>query len=90
MKAFNTTFASRYAAPAEDGSPLDVFLAGDDAAAKRVVQEFAGSLGFRSVDAGGLRLARSLEEMAFLNIVLNAANGLPFRSACKLVGAVAA
>ena len=88
VKAFNTTFASRYAAPTEDGAPVDVFLAGDDPAAKQRVGEFAGSLGFRAVDAGGLRLARSLEEMAFLNIALNAGNGLPFRSAWRLVGPV--
>lgn len=62
---------------------------GDDPAAKQTVGEFAGSLGFRAVDVGGVRLARSLEEMAFLNITLNAGNGLPFRSAWKLVGPVA-
>lgn len=88
VKAFNTTFASRYAAPTEDGAPVDVFLVGDNSAAKRTVGEFARSLGFRVIDAGGLRLARSLEEMAFLNISLNAGNGLPFHSAWKLVGPV--
>jgi hypothetical protein len=38
------------------------------------------SLGYRVVDAGGLRMARTLEEMAFLSITLNAASGW------KLVG----
>ncbi len=90
VKAFNTVFASRYAEPLEDGAPIDALIAGDDAAAKRAVAAFAGSLGLRAVDVGGLRLARALEEMALLNIRLNAAGGLPFRSAWRLVGPVTA
>ncbi|WP_299735110.1 NAD(P)-binding domain-containing protein, partial [Pseudonocardia sp. 73-21] len=86
VKAFNTVFAGRHADPAEDGTPLDAFIAGDDAAAKTVVAGFAGSLGYRPIDVGGLRMARALEEMAFLNISLNANNGLPWQSAWKLVG----
>ncbi len=86
IKAFNTTFAARYADPTENGTPLDVHLAGDDAAARRTVGEFVTSLGFRPVDAGRMRFARALEEMAFLNISLNATHGLPFRSAWQLVG----
>jgi 8-hydroxy-5-deazaflavin:NADPH oxidoreductase len=89
VKAFNTVFASRYAAPAEQGTPLQVLLAGDDAAAKALVADLAGSLGFAPVDAGGLRYARSLEEIAFLNISLNAANGWAWQSAFQLVGPTA-
>ena len=81
VKAFNTIFASRHAAPTEDGMPLDAFIAGDDSAAKTTVAELATSLGYRPIDAGGLRMSRSLEEMAFLNITLNAANGWPWQSA---------
>ena len=87
VKAFNTIFAARYAAPAEDGQPLDVLIAGDDADAKAVVAAFAASLGFRALDVGGMRFARSLEEMALVNIAMNAANGWPWRSAWRLVGA---
>ena len=86
VKAFNTIFASRHAAPTEDGMPLDAFIAGDDSAAKTTVAELATSLGYRPIDAGGLRMSRSLEEMAFLNITLNATNGWPWQSAWKLVG----
>ena len=86
VKAFNTIFAGRHAHPVEDGTPLDAFIAGDDMAAKEKVGELASSLGYRVVDAGGLRMARTLEEMAFLNITLNAANGWPWQSAWKLVG----
>jgi NADPH-dependent F420 reductase len=90
VKALNTVFASRYANPTEDGKPLAALVAGDDAAAKATVSELVESLGFRPVDAGSLRYARSLEEIAFLNISLNAANGWTWQSHFALVGPTAA
>jgi len=86
VKAFNSIFAARHANPAEDGTPLDAFIAGDDADAKKLVGEFANSLGYRTIDAGGLRMARALEEISFLNISLNASNGWAWQSGWKLVG----
>ena len=81
VKAFNTIFAARLDSPTEGGEPLDVLIAGDDADAKATVGALAGSLGFKVIDAGGLRMARTLEEMAFLNISLNAGNGWAWQSA---------
>lgn len=89
VKAFNTIFAARHASPTESGEPLDAFIAGDDTAAKTTVGELAQSLGYRVIDAGSLRMARSLEEMAFLNISLNASNGWAWQSGWKLVGPTA-
>lgn len=86
VKAFNTILAARHAHPTDNGTPLDGFHAGDDEAAKAKVAELIESLGYRPVDAGGLRMARALEEMAFLNISLNARNGWSWQSAWKLVG----
>jgi 8-hydroxy-5-deazaflavin:NADPH oxidoreductase len=86
VKALNTVFASRYAAPTEDGQPLDAFLAGDDERAKGAVTELVSSLGLRPVDLGGLRMARTLEELAFANISLNATRGWSWQSAFRLVG----
>lgn len=86
VKALNTVFASRYASPSEGGQPLDALIAGDDGAAKGTVGELVESLGFRPVDAGSLRMARTLEEVAFLNISLNATNGWTWQSAFRLVG----
>jgi hypothetical protein len=86
VKSLNTVFASRYPSPTEDGQPLDALVAGDDADAKATVAQLVDSLGFRSVDAGGLRMARALEEIAFLNISLNAGNGWSWQSAFQLVG----
>ena len=90
VKAFNTVFASRYATPAEQGDPLTVLVAGDDARAKSTVAELASSLGFSSLDAGNLRFARTLEELAFLNISLNAGNGWVWQNHFQLVGPTAA
>lgn len=89
VKAFNTVFASRLGQPGEDGQPLDGYYAGDDEDAKRVAADLLASLGFRPIDAGGLRMARSLEELAFLNITLNARHGWPWRSGWRLAGPTA-
>jgi predicted dinucleotide-binding enzyme len=86
VKALNTLLASRYATPSENGRPLDAFIAGDDAAAKAVVAQFTESLGLRPVDVGALRKARSLEEMAFVNITVNAGNGWVWQTGWQLAG----
>ena len=86
VKAFNTIFASRHSNPTEGGEPIDAFYAGDDEGAEETVADLLQSLGYRPIDAGGLRMARTLEEMAFLNISLNARNGWAWQSAYKLVG----
>ena len=90
IKAFNTIFASRHGNPSEGDQPLDAFIAGDDADAKGKVEQLAESVGYRVIDAGSLRMARSLEEMAFLNISLNAGNGWAWQSGWKLVGPTSA
>ena len=60
VKGFNTLFASRHESPSEDGQPLDAFLAGDDEGAKQTVATLASSLGYRPVDAGSLRMSRTI------------------------------
>ncbi len=90
VKAFNTVFAGNQAEAEVDGVQLDGFVAGDDADAKQVVTELLEHVGYRVIDVGGLSAARYLEGMAFLNIALNAQNGLPWQSGWKLVGPLAA
>ena len=90
VKAFNTVFASRYTAPSEQTAPLTVLIAGDDAAAKGTVAELTTSLGFAPLDAGSLRFARTLEELALLNITLNAGNNWVWQNHFQLVGPTAA
>lgn len=86
VKAFNYAFASRMADPNVDGSRLDGYVAGDDPAAKQKAIELAESIGFRPIDAGPLTMARALEAMALLNIMLQIQNGWPWQSGWKMIG----
>jgi hypothetical protein len=87
VKAFNTLFASNQVAPSVDGIQLDGFVAADDAAARAAVLELVDSIGLRAIDAGPLGRAQQLEQLAFLNIVLNATNGWSWQSGWRLAGA---
>jgi predicted dinucleotide-binding enzyme len=73
VKAFNTLFSQVLAR----GEHLDVFIAADDAEAKARVSAFVESLGLRSLDAGALAMARSLEAAGLL-VVGVARNGAGF------------
>ena len=57
VKAFNTVFG----VVLNQGRPLDVFIAGDDARAKAAVAEFIESVGLRPLDTGDLNMAHWLE-----------------------------
>jgi hypothetical protein len=52
-----------------------VFLAGDDAEAKKLVSDVASAAGFRPVDAGPLRNAPLLENLGILWIHLATVGG---------------
>jgi predicted dinucleotide-binding enzyme len=87
VKAFNTAFASHHADPQVDGTNVDAFVAGDDAEAKKAVLRLAEQIGFRPVDAGGIKMARALEGMALLNIQLNMrGEDWSWQSGWKLLG----
>jgi 8-hydroxy-5-deazaflavin:NADPH oxidoreductase len=69
VKAFNTIFADNLTEDRK--TDVTVFVAGDDAEARRVVHELATSSGFDSVvETGPLMTSRYLEAMAHLNIQL--------------------
>jgi predicted dinucleotide-binding enzyme len=70
VKAFNTVFRHVL----EKGRP-DVFIAGDSAQAKGSVETFVKSLGLRSLDVGGLKMAHWLEGAGLLTVGL-ANNGV--------------
>ncbi|MET0450194.1 MAG: NAD(P)-binding domain-containing protein [Mycobacterium sp.] len=70
VKAFNTQFSHVLAAGALAGTTLDVFVAGDDVAAKTRVASFIGSLGLRAWDVGPLRVAQTLEHVCMLTLGL--------------------
>jgi predicted dinucleotide-binding enzyme len=86
VKAFNTIFAANQDDPRLEGIQLDGFVAGDDGTAKQQVLGMVRSLGFRPMDAGPLTMARALEGMATLNIVLNMTNDWSWQSGWKLLG----
>ena len=70
VKAFNTTGAKNMLEPNYRGVALDMFICGDDEAAKRVVSGLAKDLGFATVDCGPLSNASLLENLALLWIQL--------------------
>jgi predicted dinucleotide-binding enzyme len=78
VKAFNPVFAQVLAAGPDfgNGQTVTVFVASDSAAGKQTVVELAKSLGFQTIDAGGLKNARYLEPLAGLNIYLGYGAGL--------------
>jgi NADPH-dependent F420 reductase len=75
IKGFNTFGAEFHKNPSHAGTPAQVFFAGDDAAAKKTFADVAGRAGFRPVDAGPLRNAAVLENLAMLWIHLAMAAG---------------
>ena len=75
VKAFNTIGFESYATARERAVPASMFVAGDDAEAKRVAMDLAGQLGFAPEDAGGLANARSLEMMVPVWFALALAHG---------------
>ena len=86
VKAFNYAFAARMAEPVVSGTRLDGFVAGDDQAAKDKVLELVESIGFRPIDAGPLVMARALESMGLLIIMLQIKHSWPWQNGWKLVG----
>jgi predicted dinucleotide-binding enzyme len=70
VKAFNTFGAEFHERPELGSTAADLYLAGDDAAAKGTVGELGRTLGFEVVDVGPLRNAQHLESLAILWIHL--------------------
>jgi len=75
VKGFNTFGAEFHKEPGRAGVPAQVFLASDDAAAKKLVSDVATTGGFHPVDAGPLRNAGVLENLAILWIHLATVGG---------------
>src|SRR3954466_12461945 len=84
-KAFNTTFAGTLAEGTVGGQPLDVFIAADDADAKRSVSRLVEDGGMRPVDAGPLARAPEPAALRHLHMTLQEPLGTGFGSAVKIV-----
>lgn len=85
VKAFNTTFAATLVAGQVAGQTLDVFIAGDDDAAKQTVAQFVKAGGLNAIDVGGLDRARQLEALGLLGITLQFRLNTGFATAWKLI-----
>jgi predicted dinucleotide-binding enzyme len=78
LKAFNTNFAATLASGQAGNNPTTVLVAGDDADAKALLSDIVTAGGLRAIDAGGLKRARELEALGFLQITLAAADKTPW------------
>ena len=70
VKAFNTIFAELLPNEARQGrsAPVQVFVAGDDEAAKKVVSDLIAKTGFEPIESGALSNSRYLEPVGEINI----------------------
>lgn len=76
VKAFNTTGAANLTDPDYPQGRVTMLLAGDDAAAVETVRALAAESGFEPIAVGPLKLARQLEQLAWLWIHLAYKAGL--------------
>jgi 8-hydroxy-5-deazaflavin:NADPH oxidoreductase len=66
VKAFNTVGHAHMVNPQFPGGPPDMFICGNDRAAKSTVTEIVTGFGWGTVDIGGIEGARLLEPMCVL------------------------
>jgi 8-hydroxy-5-deazaflavin:NADPH oxidoreductase len=85
VKGFSTFGAEFHLDPSVGGTSIDVPLAGDDADAKAQVSAIAQAAGFTPLDAGPLRNAAVLENLAILWIHLALKGGPGREVAFKLL-----
>jgi predicted dinucleotide-binding enzyme len=74
-KAFNTIGFENMSTARERLAPAAMFVAGDDAEAKRVALDLATQVGFIAEDAGPLANAKPLEEMVKVWLALTQRHG---------------
>ncbi len=86
VKAFNGVFWQQiHSDPAPTEQRPDVFMAGDDAAAKQIAAQWIEAAGYHAVDAGPAKNARHLENLAFFVIEMAYGQGMGPGVGLKLV-----
>lgn len=66
VKAFNTVGNAHFFKPKFPGGPPDMFICGNDAAAKKAVADLCTAFGWPAIDIGGIEGARLLEPLCIL------------------------
>jgi len=84
VKAFNTVGNAFFFRPQFPGGPPDMFIAGNDDAAKRQVGDILRDFGWGVVDVGGIESSRYLEAMCMV-WVLSAIRGGSWNQAFKML-----
>ena len=69
VKAFNSVGNAYMVHPQFPGGPPDMFICGNDQAAKQTVQDICVAFGYPATDLGGIEMARYLEPLAMVWIV---------------------
>ena len=85
VKALNTVFAANQSTGQIGKEQLTLFVAGDQAKAKKTVMRLGKDIGFEPIDAGPLKNARYLEPMAMFIIDLGYVLGMGTNIGYKLV-----
>lgn len=75
VKAFNTTGFENMTTARDRASRAAMFVAGDDADAKRTAMALAEAIGFEPYDAGPLANAKPLEEMVKVWLAMTGEHG---------------
>jgi predicted dinucleotide-binding enzyme len=69
VKAFNTIGNQHMFRPDFPGGPPDMFICGNDAAAKQTVERLLSEFGWPAIDLGGIEASRYLEALAMIWIL---------------------
>lgn len=75
VKAFNTAGNRTYVNPSYAGGPPDMFICGNDDAAKATVAELCKGLGWGTIDIGGIEGSHYLEAMCIVWVLHGARSG---------------
>jgi len=75
VKAFNTAGNGLFYKPQFQGGPPDMFIAGNDAGAKKIVAQICEAFGWGVIDVGGIESSRHLEPMCLVWVLHGALSG---------------
>ncbi len=84
VKVFNTVGNAHMVDPKFPGGPPDMFLCGNDEAARKTAADICRAFGWNAIDLGGLEGARLLEPMCILWVKVGILSG-SFNHAFKLL-----